>query len=104
MRIKFILFNLVLFGTIYAITAGLFKYITKNNSASLPVDPPAEEKIFHDWESKFVIVDCFSAEGRETYHYIDEYKRNDDYSISFVGEDGLITTLPYPYFQIIVNK
>lgn len=51
----------------------------------------------------YTIRDCYTEDGKWVYHNIDSYVRNIDRSISFVGEDGLITTLPYPYFEIIVN-
>ena len=57
----------------------------------------------HDWECKYIIVECASVEGQDTYHYVDDYTRNVDHSITFIGEDGLLMTVHYPYFQIIVN-
>lgn len=57
----------------------------------------------HDWECKYIIVECVSVEGQDTYHYVDDYTRNVDNSITFIGEDGLLMTVHYPYFQIIVN-
>ena len=57
----------------------------------------------HDWESKFMIIDGYNGHGKDIEHYIDDYTRNDDHSISFVGDDGLIVTIPYPYFTIVVN-
>ena len=67
----------------------------------------------HDWERsqsqdsdflcKYIIVECVSVEGEDTYHYVDDYTRNVDHSITFIGEDGLLMTVHYPYFQIIVN-
>lgn len=53
----------------------------------------------HDWETKFIIEDGYNGE----IHYINEYKRNVDHSITFVGDDGLLWTIPYPYFYIRVN-
>lgn len=58
----------------------------------------------HDWECKYIIVECVSVEGQDTYHYVDDYTRNVDHSITFIGEDGLLMTVHYPYFQIIVNR
>ena len=55
----------------------------------------------HDWECKFIIVESYN--GKEVEHYIDEYNRNEDHSITFIGNDGLVTTIPFPYFRIIVN-
>jgi hypothetical protein len=57
----------------------------------------------HDWESKFMIEDCYSSNDGVIYHYIDSYERNVDHSITFISHDGLLTTIPYPYFQIHVN-
>ena len=56
----------------------------------------------HD-NCKYIIKECVSAEGQDTYHYVDNYTRNVDHSINFIGEDGLLMTVHYPYFQIIVN-
>lgn len=62
-----------------------------------------DSQIKHDWECNYIIVECMSNEGEHTYHYVDDYIRNVDHSITFIGEDGLLTTVHYPYFQIIVN-
>lgn len=56
----------------------------------------------HD-NCKYIIVECVSNVGQDTYHHVDDYTRNVDHSITFIGEDGLLTTIHYPYFQIIVN-
>lgn len=58
-----------------------------------------DTNVLHDWETKFIIEDGYNGET----HYINEYKRNADHSITFVGDDGLLWTIPYPYFHIIVN-
>lgn len=60
-------------------------------------------EIMHDWECNFIIDECYTTEGANTFHYVDSYVRNIDHSITFVGEDGLLTRVPYPYFRIIVN-
>lgn len=61
-------------------------------------------EIKHDWECNFIIDECYTMDGANTFHYVDSYVRNTDHSISFVGEDGLLTRIPYPYFRIIVNN
>jgi hypothetical protein len=63
-----------------------------------------DEVIFHDWECKFCIEDGYNGNGKVMYHYINEYTRNVSHSISFVGHDGLLWTIPYPYFCIHVNE
>ena len=63
-----------------------------------------DEVIFHDWECKFCIEDGYNGNGKVMYHYINEYTRNVSHSISFVGHDGLLWTIPYPYFYIHVNE
>lgn len=63
-----------------------------------------DEVIFHDWECKFCIEDSYNGNGKVMYHYINEYTRNVSHSISFVGHDGLLWTIPYPYFYIHVNQ
>ena len=55
--------------------------------------------LLHDWETKFIIEDGYNGKT----HYINEYNRNVDHSITFVGDDGLLWTIPYPYFYIRVN-
>ena len=63
-----------------------------------------DEQILHDWECKFCIEDGYNGNGKILYHYINEYTRNIDHSITFVGHDGLLWTIPYPYFFIHVNQ
>lgn len=55
----------------------------------------------HDWECKYIIQDGYSSDIH--IHYVDEYVRNIDYSISFIGEDGLVWRIPYPYYSITTN-
>ena len=62
-----------------------------------------DEVVKHDWECKFCIEDSYNGDGKVMYHYIDGYTRNVDHSISFVGHDGLVWNIPYPYFYIHVN-
>lgn len=62
-----------------------------------------EVEYSHDWECRFIIVDGYNGHGEDLKHYVNDYKRNINHSITFVGEDGLLTTIPYPYFQIIPN-
>lgn len=62
-----------------------------------------DEVISHDWECKFCIEDGYNGNGKVMYHYINEYTRNVDRSITFIGHDGLLWTIPYPYFYIHVN-
>lgn len=57
----------------------------------------------HDWECKYVIEDGYNGNGKQMFHYVDSYVRNVDRSISFVDDEGLVTTIPYPYFHIHVN-
>lgn len=63
-----------------------------------------DEQTLHDWECKFCIEDAYNGNGKMMYHYINEYTRNIDRSITFVGHDGLLWTIPYPYFYIHVNN
>lgn len=62
-----------------------------------------DEVVQHDWECKFCIEDGYNGNGKVMFHYIDEYTRNTNHSITFVGHDGLLWTIPYPYFYIHVN-
>ena len=74
-----------------------------NESQSVSVEE-TDEVIFHDWECKFCIEDGYNGNGKVMFHYIDEYTRNTNHSITFVGHDGLLWTIPYPYFYIHVNE
>lgn len=56
----------------------------------------------HDWECKYIIRDHYSTEVL-TDHYVDSYVENVDRSISFIASDGLITRIPYPYYEVIKN-
>lgn len=62
-----------------------------------------EEQILHDWECKFIVEDCYTREGGVTYHFVDEVVENVDGSITFIANDGLLTTIPYPYFRLEKN-
>lgn len=55
----------------------------------------------HDWECRYIIQDGYSQSIHT--HYVNEYIRNVDGSISFIGEDGLVWRIPYPYYAIEVN-
>lgn len=68
------------------------------------VESVDDEQVLHDWECKFCIEDGYNGNGNTLYHYINEYKRNTNHSISFVGHDGLLWVIPYPYFYIHVNE
>lgn len=58
--------------------------------------------ICHDWECNYIIRDGYTN-GEEVTHYIDSYVKNDDNSISFISDDGLVTEIPYPYYEVIKN-
>lgn len=57
----------------------------------------------HDWECNYIIRDSYTYD-EETTHYIDSYVKNVDNSISFVADDGLVTEIPYPYYEVIKNN
>ena len=62
-----------------------------------------EEQISHDWECKYIVEDFYTQEGGNMVHYVDEVIENVDGSITFIGEDGLLTTIPYPYYSLEKN-
>lgn len=62
-----------------------------------------EEQVIHDWECKFIVEDFYTQEGGSMVHYVDEVIENVDGSITFIGEDGLLTTIPYPYYSLEKN-
>ena len=55
----------------------------------------------HDWECRYIIHDGYNQ--RINPHYVNDYTRNVDNSISFIGEDGLVWRIPYPYYAIETN-
>lgn len=62
-----------------------------------------DEQVEHDWECKFIVEDCYTQEGGSMVHYVDEVIENIDGSITFIGDDGLVTKIPYPYYRIEKN-
>lgn len=62
-----------------------------------------EEQICHDWECKYIVEDFYTQEGGSMVHYVDEVVENVDGSITFIAEDGLLTTIPYPYYSLEKN-
>lgn len=57
----------------------------------------------HDWECTYIVEDRYTQEGESMVHYVDEVIENVDGSITFIGEDGLVTKIPYPYYNIEKN-
>ena len=55
----------------------------------------------HDWECRYIIHDGYNQSI--ALHYVNDYTCNVDNSISFIGEDGLVWYIPYPYYRIEVN-
>jgi hypothetical protein len=98
----------LIFGTIAASLFGILifmncAYEKQREELYKQIDEEVINDV-HDWETKFVIEDGYNGEnGKMMFHYINEYKRNVDHSIEFVGDDGLMWRIPYPYFHITVN-
>jgi hypothetical protein len=93
-------------GGIVAVAALCFCYLAEKDKieeSQFVSVGGTEEVVNHDWECKFCIEDGYNGNGKVMYHYIDEYTRNVNHSITFVGHDGLLWTIPYPYFYIHVN-
>ena len=61
-----------------------------------------DSQISHDWECKYIVEDFYTQEV-SMVHYVDEVIENVDGSITFVGEDGLVTRIPYPYYRVEKN-
>lgn len=53
----------------------------------------------YDWECIYMIEDGYHS---QTY-YVDNYIKNQDGSISVVGNDGLIINIPSPYYVVTKN-
>lgn len=66
-------------------------------------DLECDSTIRHDWECKYIVEDFYTQAGGSIIHYVDEVIENVDGSITFVGEDGLVTKIPYPYYKIEKN-
>lgn len=66
-------------------------------------DWECDSQINHDWECKYIVEDRYTQEGGSMVHYVDEVIENVDGSITFIGEDGLVTKIPYPYYNIEKN-
>lgn len=66
-------------------------------------DWECDSQISHDWECSFIVEDRYTQEGGSMVHYVDEIIENVDGSITFIGEDGLVTKIPYPYYNIEKN-
>lgn len=66
-------------------------------------DWECDSQISHDWECKYIVEDCYTQEGGSMVHYVDEVIENIDGSITFIGDDGLVTKIPYPYYRIDKN-
>lgn len=86
--------KLVLCMIFLSVLAIVYSFVYTQNREDMLV-----KEELHDWETKFIIEDGYNGK----IHYINEYKRNVDHSITFVGDDGLLWTIPYPYFYICVN-
>lgn len=76
---------------------------SEQETTQISNDWECDSTIRHDWECKYIIKDCYTQEGGCIVHYIDEVVKNVDGSITFVGDDGLKTTIPYPYYTIEEN-
>lgn len=99
----------IVVGGIVTVTSLTFCFLVEDKcehvvqSAQFMSVGETEEVVSHDWECKFCIEDGYNGDGKVMYHYINEYTRNVDHSITFIGHDGLLWTIPYPYFYIHVN-
>lgn len=102
MKMKDKLLLCIIFLSVLAIVCS-FVYKRKQIEVRTRVEEAFNTEVtyetLHDWETKFIIEDGYNGKN----HYINEYKRNIDHSITFVGDDGLLWTIPYPYFYIHVN-
>ena len=49
-------------------------------------------------EQTYIIIDGYT--NGEINHQVTNHQINIDQSISFISDDGLLWTIPYPYYQI----
>lgn len=56
----------------------------------------------HNRKCNFIIEDSYHQDIR--YHFVNDYVENVNGSISFIGHDGLIWTIPAPYYWIYRNN
>ena len=108
MTTKNILLGLVGIGALAWMTVEMIDSKSENmmNETSMYQEltiPSENEQVFHDWECSFIVEDRYTQEGGSMVHYVDEVIENVDGSITFIGEDGLVTKIPYPYYNIEKN-
>lgn len=84
-------------GLSISLIAGVY-FALDNKATPLPAEAP----IHYDWECKYIVRDGYN-QGIHVHH-INDYLINVNGSISFVGDDGLICNIPYPYFEVIKNE
>lgn len=94
----------VIGGIVAVVTLGFCFLQESNKQTNFSFVEKTTDENLHDWECKFCIEDGYNGDGKVMYHYINEYTRNVNHSITFVGHDGLLWTIPYPYFYIHVNE
>lgn len=92
--------NIIIATTTFITTAVLSATLINPISYN---DDKIEEQVSHDWECEYIVEDCYTQEGGSMIHYVDEVIENVDGSITFIGEDGLVTKIPYPYYRIEKN-
>jgi hypothetical protein len=79
----------------------IFAIIASCSFASCNNDVKEVSVELHDWECRYIIQDGYNQSIH--IHYVNNYILNVDNSISFIGEDGLVWRIPYPYYMIEVN-
>ena len=79
----------------------IFAIIASCSFASCNNDIKEVSVELHNWECSYIIHDGYNQSIN--IHYVNDYTCNVDNSISFIGEDGLVWHIPYPYYSIEVN-
>lgn len=87
---------------IKALFIGIFCFgcISCDNSTQYIREVEVEVEM-HNWECSYIIHDGYNQSIN--IHYVNDYTCNVDNSIGFIGEDGLVWRIPYPYYTIEVN-
>lgn len=99
----------IIVGGIVTVTSLTICFLTEDKcehaiqSAQFMNVDGTEEVAPHDWECRFIVEDYYTTDEGITIHYVHDVIENVDGSITFVGEDGLLTRIPYPYYKLEKN-
>lgn len=80
--------------------------ITVSTASKLSAFPELKddviEPIKHNWECNYIIRDYYS--GNISEHYVDSFEELVSGGIKFTSHNGKTYQIPYPYFEVEINK